>query len=179
MLNKWIKAAFGVALVVGLAAPAGAMTGYNAANTPQKITYVGINTALPGFWYTLPALAQNAIDTLTVPVAQVLKVYAGNSNAPTVATVTGYASTVAGDSLNVSIDVSVDPSGSWLNAVNFANAFSHTASLGARYNATAATTLIPAPFWRLRVKSKGTAALIAGKRFFVYFPVVSSAIPPK
>lgn len=178
-MNRFIKALLGTAVGLGIAANAFALTGYNAANARQTIEYIGTNTAMPGLAYKVPALAQNAIDTCFVNVAPVLRSYIGGSSAPTLAVVTGYASTVAGDSLNVSIDVGINSEGPWLNVVNFANAYSHTAALPVRNNLVATSTLLYSPFWRVRLKSKGTATLVANKKFFVYFPSPAAPIPPK
>lgn len=178
MLNKWIKACVGVAVGLTVASVALASTGLPASTTPrQKITYLNANGSMPGLSYPVPALAQNAIDTCFVNVSPVLRVYLGTSNAPTIGLVSGYASTVAGDSLNVSIDVGTNSEGPWVNVVNFANAYSHTASLGLRNNLVATTTLLMAPVWRVRLKSKGTAALTAGKNFYFFFPTIGTGSP--
>jgi hypothetical protein len=172
-MNRFIKALVGTVVGLGIAATAMGSTGLPASTTPrQTIEYIGVNTPMPGLAYKLPALAQNAIDTCFVNVAPVFSSYLGASNAATTALVTGYASTVAGDSLNVSIDVGTNSEGPWVNVVSIANSYSHTAALGLRNNLVANSTLLMAPFWRVRLKSKGTATLVANKKFYIFFPHV-------
>jgi len=173
MLNKWIKAAVGAAVGIGIAATAFAST----STIPVALNNSSASqNTLPGVKFTLPALAQNAIDTTIVNVGPYIRPFIGASGVPATIVSSSYGSTVAGDSLNVSIDVGPTSAGPWFNAVNFANAYSHTATLCVRSNIPAHSVIPVCPFWRMRVKSKGTAALTAGRYFYLMFPVVTNAV---
>lgn len=173
MLNKWIKAAVGTVVGIGIAASAFAST----TTVPVALNNSAASqNTLPGVKFTLPALAQNAIDTTIVGVGPYIRPFIGASGVPATIITTSYGTTVAGDSLNVSIDVGPTASGPWFAAVSFANAYSHTASLAVRSNIPAHSVIPVSPFWRMRIKSKGTAALTAGKYFYLMFPVVTNAV---
>lgn len=174
-MNRLLKAAAISVMVLICAGQAGATTSTVVTTNPANASNPAV---VPGFSYALGALAQNAIDTTIVNVRGLIRPFIGASGVPATIITTSYGSSVAGDSLNVSVDVGVTASGPWFTAVSFANAYSHTASLAVRSNIPAHSVLPITPFWRLRVKSKGTAALTAANRFYVQFPVVST-VPPK
>lgn len=172
-MNRILKIITASVVCVVLAGPVQASTGVAAwgGAAVQKITYTTTGP-MPGFSYILPALAQNEIDTLVINVKSVIHPYLGASSVPTVLVSNAYDGAVAGDSTNFSMDIGASADGPWLAVVSLANAYSTTASLPVRSNIQAHTSIPVSPYWRLRIKSKGTAALSGTRRYYVYFPVV-------
>jgi hypothetical protein len=94
--------------------------------------------------------------------------------------VQGYNSLVAGDSTNVTIQVGPTAQGPWIvSNVNFGtastvNMSSTTASIPVRSKTFLHTDIPFAQYWRILVKSKGTAALTAGRMYSIFFPTVGA-----
>jgi len=174
-MNRLLKAAaISVMVLLGVSNAMASTT-----TVATKIPSTSDNSnVLVGLSYPVPALAQNAIDTTIVNVRGIIRPFIGASGVPATILSTSYGTSVAGDSLNVSIDVGPTASGPWFTAVSFANAYSHTATLAMRSNIPAHSVIPIAPYWRIRLKSKGTAALVADKKFYLFFPAVAS-VPQK
>lgn len=178
MLNKWIKAAVGAVVGIGIAA-----TSFGAPTSFVTPTYVGLGTSMPGVRISLPVSASG--DTISFILAT-NRVIGWNpagttSTYPQVPIVWALGAQAAGDSVAIAVDAGARPlnySPGWLAIDTFAT---HINTLGGNQTITGTTianpvkvsnglasTWFPAPYWRVRILTK--SAISAGTQFEMRFP---------
>lgn len=177
MLNKWIKAAVGAAVGIGIAA-----TSFGAPTSFVTPTYSGEGTSYPRVGIILPACASGDTVSFIVNTRRVLKLDRGGNTtaAPYFTMVTALGAQAAGDSVSVAIDagvrplnyspgwVAVDTFASWLNTVGGGTTFGNSTAAPVKVANVICSTIPPGPFWRVRVLTKSTIA--AGTQFEIGFP---------
>lgn len=180
MLNKWIKAAVGAAVGIGIAA-----TSFGAPTSFVTPTYFGEGTSNPGFRITLPASASGDTISCIVAASRLIGLERGGNTtgASYYTMVTALGAKAAGDSVQVAIDAGLNPitySPGWVNTDTYAT-WRNTVGGNTTYGTSVAApvkvavvlsqgsgSIPPATFWRVRILTLSTLA--AGTPFQVTFP---------
>lgn len=177
MLNKWIKAAVGTVVGIGIAA-----TSFGAPTSFVTPTYFGEGTSNPGVRISLPVSASGDTISFIMNVPRVLNLNRGGNTtgAPYFTMVTALGAKAAGDSVSVAIDaglnpityspgwVAVDTHASWLNTVGGGTTFGNSTAAPVKVANVIVSTIPPCNYWRVRVLTKSTIA--AGTPFQITFP---------
>lgn len=174
-MNRFIKALVGTAIGLGIAATSFGATSFV---TPTYIT----DANAPGVKYTLASAAASG-DTISmiVKTSRFLNLERGGALAtiPSILVVSELAASAAGDSLKVQIDAGSkfqQYGVNWVKIIDPANMNFHvggnttlaSTSTPAKAAFIAASTLVPATYWRIRLITLSTLA--AGQTYTLTFP---------
>lgn len=178
MLNKWIKAAVGAAVGIGIAA-----TSFGAPTSFVTPTYFGEGTSNPGVSIILPTCASGDTISFIVKPTRLISVEKGGNtttNQSSYGMVTALGAQAAGDSVSVSIDagtrplnytpgwITVDTFASWLNTVGGNTTFGSSVAAPVKVAYVSQATIPITPYWRVRILTK--SAITAGTQFSITFP---------